>query len=271
MAFSWAADCQVEKTVLPDSTWVTVPAGCTYDPLQFYSAADYRISHPASILASGQTVYQILSSNPVVPLTTATTTSSSGENSVIYSASVLLLGAHRELNVTLTSNKVNLCSSPIALRYFFDERLFLDQYQLDELSRFSQLFSAEYHTGLIDVEKPSKVSPSHVVTFTLPAVQGQVCSSRSLLFPFHQRYQDPASDELFRDAVLTNPVLVSPATWVLEYASKQPLVMQVPVGQMQEHRFVSLTTTVVTAVGAIVLIVAMLAYRPSSKAVTKSD
>eukprot|EP00762_Andalucia_godoyi_P000926 ANDGO_03881.mRNA.1 hypothetical protein len=244
---------------------------------------------------------------------------------ISYRASVALEGAHRDLKVAISSApNVNLCNSRVVLEYFLDERLFLDQYQIEEIVRFHQqqqqqqiqngidllhnldtttttaaaasrtranqngndhadsstteLFTVEFVSGLMDVERPSLISPSHVFRLaflpmmTAGGAEAKVCTERTVTIPFHQRYQEPSATQKFREAVIAAPKLVelftdgiSKSNAVLYVIDKQPVQMLVPVGQKTHYNIVAWFTTIFTITGAVTLVAAILFLQPAKR------
>ncbi|EFA76100.1 phosphatidylinositol glycan [Heterostelium album PN500] len=183
-------------------------------------------------------------------------------------------GFHRELFTSIQLNSLNTnnagqhqqhCS--ILLLEHFDQGAFVDRYEVDELKRFGG--PSVYLYQLIDLEKPSYTSTQNFVSVTKPITTTE-SSNIDITLPFHLRYQNPGTT-INRVSTVLPPVLFiscsdnsnqqqqQPPHWERITITKEvpTLHIETPVGQLGVRSFVIVFTLLVTVVGSLIVILAI--------------
>ncbi|KAF2069863.1 hypothetical protein CYY_008816 [Polysphondylium violaceum] len=192
---------------------------------------------------------------------------------------VVKQGFHRELisNISIStsgSGAQNQCS--LLFLEHFDQGIFVDQYEVDEIHRFGGPQVNIYQ--LIDLEKPSATSTQNYISVeTAPFVlDSENITHLTVTLPIHFRYQNPSIDSEFRQSLISPPIVYIRCQadlggeWkrVANIKSPQtkPIKTNIPVGQLNVQNDISLYTLGVTFIGS--LIVIMTIGKISSKSIS---
>jgi hypothetical protein len=119
-------------------------------------------------------------------------------------------GMHRELIITSNHKAISPPTTTISCRIVAIELLsdafFVDQYEVEELSRFGGGPNITIYRD-IDLEKPSYLSPTNIVVVSSP-VSWESTSIR-LSLPIHHRYQTPSINTPYTDVFIHNPTILT--------------------------------------------------------------
>eukprot|EP01133_Synstelium_polycarpum_P006176 gene6176-7154_t len=174
-------------------------------------------------------------------------------------------GFHRDLftSVRVTGRMAEDSTCTLLVLEHFDQGVFVDKYEVDEIDLNVHLYQ------LIDLEKPSYTSTQNYVSASVPLV---LDTQLNITMPIHLRYQNPgyttsrattiSAPNFFIRCVSDDPEAIS--VWHRASLSEhiQPIVVEVPVGQLTDQTNVSLVTLLVTIAGSLFVVTAILT-RPS--------
>ncbi|CAK4631007.1 unnamed protein product [Aphanomyces euteiches] len=195
-------------------------------------------------------------------------------------------GFHQLLHVNVQlSHTDNTCR--LLIEQPFPTTAYADMDELRRMERFNafQVIAFAKH---IEIERPSALSSEHVVAFVLPL------SSTNLTVdvPIHFRYQFPSNQTLYRPVHLVAPSLYlhcesdptstdlrtlgipnNPDTYWKRVTLNRPvqgLTLQIPVGNLNDGRFVTAVTLFVSVLGCLFIFVSLLPSKSPSPAKSTS-
>eukprot|EP01083_Nonionella_stella_P020447 56679_1 len=184
-------------------------------------------------------------------------------------------GFHRELTTELTWESETMkqtldfdhagttCS--ISLIEYFPPSVYVDVYELSENERFGGPSAKPFSE--IDVEKPSHISPAHVVRVTVDHIEIVSTSATTVSIPVHLRYAPPSANKTERIVKILPPVVLLKCPYMRHWARVRVhdagstltddvgafVTASVPVGQIFHGPLVTWVTLLLTCVAAIVL------------------
>lgn len=115
-------------------------------------------------------------------------------------------GMHRELVTEIQHKTISPPTTSISCRigavYLLTDDFFVDQYEVEEISRFGGPNTTIYRD--IDLEKPNYLSSDNIVVVSKPIAWD--ANQASLVLPIHYRYQLPQQEIPFTPITIRAPV-----------------------------------------------------------------
>ncbi|EGG17965.1 phosphatidylinositol glycan [Cavenderia fasciculata] len=222
-------------------------------------------------------------SNSVASSTT--TVIKAKENTTKHSSATFLersikkQGFHRDLFSSLMINTPNNQQQQckLLLLEHFDEGIFVDQYEVDEIHRFGGSDVRIYQ--LIDLEKPSYTSTQNYIS-SITLFNPSTTTAATIVnvtLPIHLRYQNP-SRAPFRIAKISSPLLFVQCNnqdkWTLVQQQQSSvhsnIDIEVPVGQLDVRSSIGFYTLLFTIIGSLVVVFTIAIVRSKGSSNSKS-